>query len=102
MDLFIIDAIGPFFRGYEKRRINWSKIPFVHLAKAGETEWQRIEDDLRRLAWQITEQGYNAVTLDDLAHLAPHPLHEPEIAGQITIFRKNFGRFFQSFIMSSG
>lgn len=94
MDLFIIDAIGPFFRGYEKRRINWSKIPFVHLAKAGETEWQRIEDDLRRLAGQITEQGYNAVTLDDLAHLAPHPLHEPEIAGQITIFRKNFGRFF--------
>ncbi len=94
MDLFIIDAIGPFFRGYEKGRVNWSKIPFVHLAKAGETEWRRIEDDLRRFAGQITEQGYNAVTLDDLAHLAPHPLHEPEIACQIAIFREKFGRFF--------
>lgn len=94
MELFIIDAIGPFFRGYEKSRVNWSKIPFVHLAKAGEKEWQRIEEDLRHLAGQIAAQGYNAVTLDDLAHLAPHPLHEPEIAAQIAIFREKFERFF--------
>lgn len=31
MNLFLIDAIGPFFRGYERRTINWSKIPFDHL-----------------------------------------------------------------------
>jgi len=34
------------------------------------------------------------VTLDDLAHLATHPLHEPEIATHIRKFRENFGRLF--------
>ncbi|MEO7098716.1 MAG: hypothetical protein ABI162_05100 [Luteolibacter sp.] len=94
MELFLIDAIGPFFRGYEKSRVNWSKIPFMHLAKAGPEQWARIEEDLRHFARQVADQGYNAVTLDDLAHLAPHPLHEPEIAGRIAVFREKFGRLF--------
>ncbi len=94
MELFLIDAIGPFFRGYEKRRVNWSKIPFLHWVDAGPERWRRAEDDLRVFAGQITAQGYNAVTLDDLAHLAPHPLHEPEIAGRIAGFREHFGRLF--------
>lgn len=95
MELFLIDAIGPFFRGYGKQRVNWSKIPFVHLAEAGPTEWQRIEEDLRSFGAQVSAQGYDAVTLDDLAHLAPHPLHEPEIAASIAHFREKFTRFFE-------
>ncbi len=94
MELFLIDAIGPFFRGYEHQRVNWSKIPFAHLAEAGEPEWARIETDLRKLAGDVLAQGYNAVTLDDLAHLAPHPLHEPDVVLQIAIFRKKFRRLF--------
>ena len=95
MELFLIDAIGPFFRGYEKQRVNWSKIPFMHLAEAGPEQWQRIEEDLRHFAGQVSAQGYNAVTLDDLAHLAPHPLHEPEIAERISHFRGKFARLFE-------
>ena len=95
MELFLIDAIGPFFRGYEKQRVNWSKIPFMHLAEAGPEQWQRIEEDLRHFAGQVSAQGYNAVTLDDLAHLAPHPLHEPEIAERISHFREKFARLFE-------
>ncbi|MEO5713205.1 MAG: hypothetical protein ABIT37_06925 [Luteolibacter sp.] len=94
MELFLIDAIGPFFRGYEKSRVNWSKIPFMHWIDAGPEKWERIEEDLRHFARQITDQGYNAVTLDDLAHLAPHPLHEPEIARRIAVFREKFARLF--------
>ncbi len=94
MELFLIDAISPFFRGYEKQRVNWSKIPFTHLMDASPERWQQIEHDLRKLATQVTAQGYNAVTLDDLAHLATHPLHEPEIATHISKFRENFGRLF--------
>lgn len=94
MELFLIDAIGPFFRGYEKSRVNWSKIPFMHLVEAGPEQWARIEEDLRHFARQVTDQGYNAVTLDDLAHLAAHPLHEPEIAERISIFREKFGQLF--------
>lgn len=94
MEIFLIDAIGPFFRGYEKERVNWSKIPFAHLATAGEEQWTRIETDLREFAREVAALGYNAVTLDDLAHLAPHPLHEPEVAAQIRFFREKFRSMF--------
>ena len=94
MELFLIDAIGPFFRGYQRMRINWSKIPFQHLQDASPDDWDLIENELRDFARQVSAQGYNAVTLDDLAHLAPHPLHEPEVADQIHFLRGKFTGFF--------
>jgi hypothetical protein len=97
MEIFLIDAIGPFFRGYGKRRINWSKIPFTHLQTTGEdaeAQWAEIEADMRVLAAEVSALGYNAVTLDDLAHLAAHPMHEPEVAADIAEFRNRFGRLF--------
>ncbi len=94
MEIFLIDAIGPFFRGYEKKRVNWSKIPFEHWMGADEDQWAQVAADLRKFAGEVSAQGYNAVTLDDLAHLAPHPLHEPEVAQQIAVFRKQFTKLF--------
>lgn len=97
-EIFLIDAIGPFFRGYERRRINWSKIPFTHLATEGEArreQWDRIREDMRTFTRRAAEAGYNAVTLDDLAHLAPHPLHEPETAARIAAFREEFSAIFR-------
>ena len=97
MELFLIDAIGPFFRGYSKQRINWSKIPFTHLKTCGEGvegQWSEIEADMRAFAAEVSALGYNAVTLDDLAHLAMHPMHEPGIAADIAVFRKRFARLF--------
>ncbi|MCH7227185.1 hypothetical protein [Haloferula sp. A504] len=96
--LFLIDAIGPFFRGYGKRRINWSKIPFTHLATEGEArrhQWAGIRADLRHFAGEVSALGYNAVTLDDLAHLVPHPLHEPEVVRRIGVFREEFAACFR-------
>jgi hypothetical protein len=83
MEIILIDGFGPFFRGYTKQRINWSKIPFVDLANADAERWTQIKTDLQQFVRQITAQGYNAVTLDDVAHLAPHLLHLPEVATQI-------------------
>ena len=96
--IFLIDAIGPFFRGYERKRINWSKIPYTCLVTEGEARdvaWQKIREDLRRFTREAAAAGFNAVTLDDLAHLAAHPLHEPEIAGRIAVFREEFSRLFE-------
>lgn len=89
MHLFLIDAIGPFFRGYEKKRINWSKIPFSHLGDS-EEQWRQIHDDMTVFCREVAALGYNAVTLDDLAHLAPHPLHEESLAAQIAAWRSRF------------
>lgn len=93
MERFLIDATGPFFRGYGKQRVNWSKIPFLHLATRGperRVQWDRIREDMRRFGDEVTRIGCNAVTLDDLAHLAPHALHEVEVAERIAVFREEF------------
>jgi hypothetical protein len=95
--LFLIDAIGPFFRGLGDRRTNWSKIPFAQLAWSGpgrREQWDRIRVDLQRFATQVAAEGFTAVTLDDLAHLATHPLHEPEIGERIRVFREEFAVLF--------
>lgn len=96
--IFLIDAIGPFFRGFEGRRINWSKIPFTHLATEGETrsvQWNAIREDMLRFTQEAAAAGYNSVTFDDLAHLAPHSLHEPETAARIAVFREEFREIFR-------
>lgn len=95
--LFLIDAIGPFFRGYDDRRINWSKIVFPQLPTEGperRERWDRIRADLAVFARRVKAFGYTAVTLDDLAHLAPHPLHEPEVAAKVAVFREEFAVLF--------
>lgn len=97
MEWFVIDAIGPFFRGFGKTRINWSKIPFSHLMTAGEgmrAQWDQVAADLRTFAAAAKAEGYNTVTLDDLAHLALDPRHEPEIVERINVFRREFRTLF--------
>lgn len=93
MELFLIDAIGPFFRDCAGVRTNWSKIPFTRIK---DEEWPEIEHELDVFAGAILKLGYNAVTLDDLAHLAEHPLHEPEVAVRIAFLRGKFASIFRN------
>lgn len=93
MELALIDANGPFFRGFHKRRINWSKIPFSNLAVEGprrKVQWDGIREDLATFAVKVTALGYNAVSLDDLAHLTDHAWYEPEIRSDIAVWREEF------------
>jgi len=98
MEWCILDAIGPFFRGLEQTRINWSKIPFEHLAVSGpdaRAQWDRIAADLTCLVTRARQAGFNAVTLDDVAHLAPHPYHGPGLNRDLAVYRAEFGRLFR-------
>ncbi|MEO0446418.1 MAG: hypothetical protein AAF191_10130, partial [Verrucomicrobiota bacterium] len=100
MELFLIDAVGPFFRGYEKARINWSKVPFEHLHTEGparEKQWSQIRKDMATLAQEIREIGYNAVTLDDVIHLVDHECYEPDIQKKISVFREEYRVLFAIF-----
>ena len=97
MELFLIDAIGPFFRGYRRRRINWSKIPFHHLALDGperRAQFDRIAEDMRLLARRVHAMGYNAVSLDDVAHLADHPWYEVEHRHMVQVLQEEFRSLF--------
>jgi hypothetical protein len=93
MDLALIDAIGPFFRGYARRVINWSKIPFPHLTTRGPeraTQWAEIREELAVFAARVRAMGFNAASLDDVAHLSLHPWLEPEVRERNAILREEF------------
>jgi len=71
-------------------RINWSKIPFEHLATEGpqrRLQWDRIRADMTQFAGRVAAVGYNAVSLDDAIHLVDHD-HSPEIRGRIAVFQE--------------
>ncbi len=96
--IFLIDAIGPFFRGYDRTRINWSKIPWEHLSTPGpqrRAQFDRIREDMERFCSEIAAVGFNAVSLDDVSHLARHEWYEPEVAEQIDAFREEFAEIFK-------
>jgi hypothetical protein len=68
----MIDAIGPFFRGYDKSRVNWSKIPFEHLERDGALDAERMQivrDEFQRFVLQVSRMGFNAISIDNLAHM---------------------------------
>ncbi len=96
--LYLIDAIGPFFRGHDVRTINWSKIPWQVVPHADDDAakawWACVKDDLRFIAAKAAAWGFNAVSLDDVAHLADHEWLEPELRARIAVFRREFAECF--------
>ncbi|MFO1484148.1 MAG: hypothetical protein U1F71_12390 [Verrucomicrobiaceae bacterium] len=100
--LHIIDAIGPFFRGHDVRTINWSKIPWQNVPKTRDAEsdawWAQVRADLTKFADQAAAWGFNAVSLDDVTHLADHPWLEAELRERIALYREEFTRCFAIFV----
>jgi hypothetical protein len=92
--LLLIDAIGPFFRGYDRRTINWSKIPWDYVGRQGAVWWENACGELKTLADQAAGWGFNAASIDDVAHLADHPWLEPEVRQRIHRYRVEMTRCF--------
>ncbi|MCB1277677.1 hypothetical protein [Prosthecobacter sp.] len=99
--LHLIDAIGPFFRGHDVRTINWSKIPWQNVPKTRDAEsdawWAQVRTDLTKFADQAAAWGFNAVSFDDVTHLADHPWLEAELRERIALYREEFARCFAIF-----
>ncbi|BDS06234.1 hypothetical protein NT6N_12740 [Oceaniferula spumae] len=87
--LYLIDGIGPFFRAAKASRINWSKIPFTDLPE-DEGFWETLREEFTIFADKARELGFNAITLDDLAHLTEHPAHDDETNRRIRFFAEQF------------
>lgn len=96
--LYIIDGIGPFFRGYGKKRINWSKIPFENLeTKKGNVSgktFTAVRKDFKRFVNAAAAIGFNAVSLDDVAHLAAHDRYPDDLKRKINAYRDQYERLF--------
>jgi hypothetical protein len=97
-DWLIIDAIGPFFRDYSKKRVNWSKIPFLHVERSGMLERgsarKQLLNDYKTFLKKAKAAGYNTVTLDDLVHLLPFEGYSPDISTLIATYRELFRELF--------
>jgi hypothetical protein len=97
LELFLIDGNGPFFRANHREEINWSKIDFSELNRNGlipEERCLQIAEDFRTFARRAADMGYNAVTLDDLAHLVVHPLYPEPLQLKIEQYRKLYRTLF--------
>ncbi len=93
----MIDGIGPFFLGHPKRTVNWSKIPFSFLEHEGRVRqdvFKEIRQAFSRFAGTAASLGFNAVSLDDLAHLTNHPSYPRPLRERIASYREEFGRLF--------
>jgi len=97
-DILMIDAIGPFFRHYKRKRINWSKIPFSEI----ETEsglrpecLASIPGDFRKFLQKARTFGYNSLTLDDVAHLVPCDLYPEALQSKISAYRELYRELFE-------
>ncbi|MGA0369126.1 MAG: hypothetical protein ACO3N7_06715 [Kiritimatiellia bacterium] len=97
MNLFIIDGISPFFKGVQPgKRVNWSKIPFQLLEKDGVADLKDLEqicEDFDHFCSRAAGMGYNTVTLDDLAHMLPHPDFEPEVNRKLEVYAAYYARW---------
>ncbi|MEN3940745.1 hypothetical protein WJU23_05580 [Prosthecobacter sp. SYSU 5D2] len=94
-ELLLIDTIGPFFRGYDRRVINWSKIPWDHAGRQGATWWETVCRELNVIGRQAASWGFNAASIDDVAHLADHEWIEPEVRRRIARYRSEMRNCFQ-------
>jgi hypothetical protein len=97
MDLFIVDGIAPFFKGYGRDVINWSKAPFSHIERGNGLDPERckqIRGDFRTFCEKAQEAGYNAITLDDLAHLCLFDFYPENLKQKIAVYREFFGDLF--------
>jgi len=93
----MIDAIGPFFVGYDKRVINWSKIPFQNLERDNRLDPVKVEMVINAYATfidRIAALGFNAVTIDDLAHLVLFDFYPDDFKVKLNQYRAFYRRIF--------
>jgi len=96
-DIYILDAIGPFFAHAPETRINWSKIPFVYLEKDGRVQrglFPEIRKHFDTVCQHAKAYGFTAISVDDLPHLVDHPEYPPDLRARIQSYREEFGTLF--------
>lgn len=97
--LYLIDAIGPFFKGYDRTKINWSKLPWARLQKMPTEKlrmsFAQFRGDMDIFCRSVEKIGYNGVTLDDVPHLADHEFYEEPVRKRIAIYRQEFRQLFK-------
>lgn len=97
-DLYIIDALGPFFVETENRDvINWSKVIFSDLETDSRLSIELQATIIAKFDTYITHVaglGYNSVSMDDLAHLVCFPFYNLELQTLLGDYKKLYKKLF--------
>lgn len=97
MELYLIDALGPFFQRAPQKRLNWSKVRFGDLERGDDVShaaMAEVRQELERFCSRVAALGFNAITLDDLAHLANWTGYRPQRRRLIARYREEWARLF--------
>jgi hypothetical protein len=96
--LRIIDTLSPFFPEIPSQAdINWSKVPFASLETDGDlsTATQKlIVARWQKYLKEVAEMGYNAISVDDLAHLVVHDFYGGDLKRRLKQYRRLYTRLF--------
>jgi hypothetical protein len=91
LDYYLIDAIAPFFTvSSDTPEVNWSKVPFSRLENGDGIDPQKavvVKQAFHRYIDVVTAEGYNAISLDDMAHLVQHSFYPDQLNRKIDSYR---------------
>lgn len=96
-NLRIIDALGPFIEKTDRDIINWSKVIFSDLEtneRVPLATQTRIIKRFDRFTDRVVELGYNALSIDDLAHLVSLPFYQPQLQILLEDYRRLYKQLF--------
>lgn len=97
-EYFIIDAIGPFFKKQKNKTVNWSKIPFYTLERKKEVKKGRakkIKKRFKKFVKKSSDLGYNAISIDDLAHLVCFDFYPASLEKKLTSYKMLYKELFK-------
>lgn len=96
--LRLFDCLAPFFVDVPASgAINWSKIPFTSLERDGLLDADKIRamlPEFDRYIATMVAIGYNAVAIDDLAHLVVHDFYPEPLRRKLDSYRRLYERLF--------
>lgn len=93
MNLKIIDSIGPFILK-DKTNHNWSKTPFGYYDKLNnpKSEFEIVLKNFMKYVKKISKIGYNAITIDDLSHMAILDIYPYKLKEKLNKFKELYSK----------
>jgi hypothetical protein len=96
-EIRLFDGVAPFFIGVTGGETNWSKSPFARIEHLDRIPADRIDAIVQaweRYCGEMAAIGYNAVTVDDVAHLVSHPWYPPRLRRLLADWQSLYTRLF--------
>ncbi len=102
-ELFIIDSSSPFFTKLPGENINWSKTPFDRLEKDGtfdKKSHKNIRGLFRDYIGKVSKMGYNALAIDDMAHMVIQPFYGDFLKDKLRKYSREFKILIRESVLS--